>query len=247
MSKQTQLACFNIIDHFALSAGLTQADQWQQWAKTLDWPQDSQVDVHHIPPMMRRRMSSLSKLAVQTALELLAKHDIDYLVFASRHGELKRSANLIKDIVQGEEASPMAFSQSVHNTAAGLTTIAAKKAIPATSIAAGLNTFQSAIIDAWLYLTEHPNHKVLVIDFDEPAPEPYHQYEQNEYQGYALGMVLNHGDTIAITAEQDKKQASATNTLPQGLDFLQYYLNDHREWRLNNNLQGWTWTRSSLS
>ncbi|WP_295891989.1 beta-ketoacyl synthase chain length factor [uncultured Vibrio sp.] len=245
MSKQTQLTCFNIIDHFALSAGLTQPEQWHQWAKTQEWPEDNHVDVHHIPPMMRRRMSSLSKLAVQTALELLAKHQIDYLVFASRHGELQRSANLIKAISEGEEASPMAFSQSVHNTAAGLTTIASKKAIPATSIAAGLNTFQSAIIDAWLYLSEHPSHKVLVVDFDEPVPEIYQQYEPQQYQGYALGLVLSQGDAIAI--KQAREAEAQTSALPQGLEFLQHYLNHHSEWQLGQHPQGWTWTRSSRS
>ncbi|MGF1718631.1 beta-ketoacyl synthase chain length factor [Vibrio kyushuensis] len=242
MSNETQIASFNVVDYFAQSAGLNQKKQWQQWAINNIWPQDGKADVNHIPPMMRRRMSTLSKLALQTALELLEKHDVDYLVFASRHGELHRSATLIKDIVQGEEASPMAFSQSVHNTAAGLTTIATKKTIPATSIAAGRNTFQSAIVDAWLYLEENPTHKVLVIDFDEPVPEVYQQYEKEEYQGYSLGLIISHGNSISIKSTT-VEHVPATSLLPQGLDFLQHYIQDHTEWQLNGDLQGWKWTR----
>ncbi|MCK6264361.1 beta-ketoacyl synthase chain length factor [Vibrio sp. ZSDE26] len=246
MSNQTQIASFEIVDYLAQSAGIHLPEQWQQWANDNQWPQEGKVEVSHIPPMMRRRMSSLSKLALQTALQLLNKHNVDYLVFASRHGELQRSAALIKDIVQGEEASPMAFSQSVHNTAAGLATIAAKKPLPATSIAAGVNTFQSAIVDAWLYLTQHPTHKVLLIDFDEPVPEIYEQYENQQYNGYSLGLILSKGHEFSIKTSPSHNLNRSTvlkSRLPQGLDFLQHYLLNHKEWQLNGDLQGWKWTR----
>ncbi len=150
---------FNIDAWTANSFGLSESNEWKQWATEIKWPEDGKINVANIPAMMRRRMSPLSKLAVQTAIEMLNQHQVDYLVFSSRHGELHRSVALVEDIINGEEASPMAFSQSVHNTAAGLATIATKQPIPLTSIAAAENTFQSAILEAWLFLSDNPDKK----------------------------------------------------------------------------------------
>ncbi|MCV5640227.1 beta-ketoacyl synthase chain length factor, partial [Escherichia coli] len=84
--------------------------------------------------------------------------------------------------------------QSVHNTAAGLATIATKQPIPLTSIAAAENTFHSAILEAWLFLSDNPDKKVLLVDFDEPMPDSYLEYENQQYQGFGLGLILSHGD-----------------------------------------------------
>ncbi|KJY81975.1 3-oxoacyl-ACP synthase [Vibrio galatheae] len=233
---------FNIDAWRAHSTGLSTSQDWESWTKDTQWPQEGKLVTSAIPPMMRRRMSHLSKLAVQTTIELLNEHEVDYLVFASRHGELHRSLKLIEDIVRGEEASPMAFSQSVHNTAAGLATIATKKPIPLTSIAASDNTFQSALIEAWLYLSAHPQHKVLVVDFDEPLPEAYQQFEQQSYSGYSLGLIVSSGENYSLS-KQARHQPSAL-TLPQGLTFIRHFLSQDHQWKIESHQQIWTWQRN---
>ena len=65
-------------------------------------------------------MSSLSKLAVQIALEAAGDSKPDFLVFCSQHGDLTRLREMLRDIASGVELSPTAFSQSVHNASAGL-------------------------------------------------------------------------------------------------------------------------------
>jgi 3-oxoacyl-(acyl-carrier-protein) synthase len=242
MPISVQNISFNIDSWLAHSNGFSQSQDWDNWAISLQWPEETKLITSAIPPMMRRRMSNLSKLAVQTAMELLSEHQVDYLVFASRHGELQRSAALIKDIIQGEEASPMAFAQSVHNTAAGLATIATKKPIPLTSISAAENTFQSAILEAWLYLSDNPDHKVLVIDFDEPLPEPYTTFETQDYRGYGLGLVLSSGHQFAVSFSDNTEYHQAT--LPQGLEFVRQYLSNKRDWMIESPRQLGSWTRS---
>ncbi|MGD8112764.1 beta-ketoacyl synthase chain length factor [Vibrio sp. NTOU-M3] len=243
MSNTQQIMSVNIDAWSANSLGLHDSQAWNSWAQDLQWPEEGKLEVSAIPPMMRRRMSSLSKMAVQTAIELLNQHDVDYLVFASRHGELQRSAQLINDILCGEEASPMAFSQSVHNTAAGLSTIATKKPIPLTSIAAADNTFQSALLEAWLYLQANPTDKVLVLDFDEPLPSPYQQYEENQFQGYAIGLVLSAGESVQFAAQPNTRSQQNDQALPQGLAFLRHFLTSHNRWQIHSKQQSWTWQR----
>ena len=239
MSNQSQLMSFNIEKWSANSAGLNSDAEWQAWSTNLDWPQDGSTEFKAIPPMMRRRMSLQSKLAVQTALTLLKDNSIDYLVFASRHGELHRTATLIQSILEGDDASPMAFAQSVHNTAAGLTTIAAKAPIPLTSISAGQDTFHNALIEAYLYLNQYPSHRVLVIDFDQPLPELYQEFETQSYADYALGLVLTSGSDCSVSRAITNE--SSTTSLPQGLQALQNILLGSLNWTVAGKHQDWTW------
>ncbi len=232
---------FNIDSWSANSVGINSDSSWQEWCQNIEWPESDSIEANLIPAMMRRRMSKLSKLAVQTAIRLLNENDVDYLVFSSRHGELHRSADLIKEIIKGEEASPMSFSQSVHNTAAGLATIATKKPIPVTSIAAGENTFQSAITEAWIYLQESPNKKVLVVDFDEPLPADYAEFEDRQFKGYALGLILSTGDTWHVA---QKEKSDNIDPLPQALSFLSHYLRNETQWTILGERTSWEWQQA---
>ena len=241
MSNQLHLISFNIDAWSANSLGISDLSDWQQWSKNHQWPEDEAIEAGLIPAMMRRRRSPLSKLAVQTAIHLLQEESIDYLVFSSRHGELHRSAELIRNILAGEEASPMNFSQSVHNTAAGLSTIATKQAIPVTSIAAGDNTFHSALIEAWIYLKQNPNAKVLLVDFDEPLPDDYSEYENKQFKGYALGLVLSAGHTWQVA---QCKKTDTINPLPQALSFLTHYLCKQPHWIIEGERTSWEWQQA---
>ncbi|MDG3087527.1 beta-ketoacyl synthase chain length factor [Vibrio hannami] len=248
MSKKNLNFKFNfaIEQWFALSEGLTKKDAWCRWADSNEINSESTIPVNLIPPMMRRRMSSLSKLATQVAIHLLSDYDVDYLIFSSRHGELPRTVELLKAILSGDEASPMAFSQSVHNTAAGLTTIATKQAIPVTSIAAGEDTFHQALIEAYAYISEYPDKRVLVIDFDEPLPEIYNEYETKQFSGYALGFLLSAAGSDSDTSKSfgltaNRAATEMPETLPQSVSVLKRILQGKKEWQIESGSYQWEW------
>ncbi len=236
---------FNIIKWFALCPTTAEKNGWNLLAEKqplcLGVLNESPVDL--IPPMLRRRMSSLSKLAVQTATQLSLGTDIDYIVFASRHGELTRTVKLIEDILAGNDASPILFSQSVHNTAAGLFTISTKQAIPVCSLAAGENTLHSALIEASCYLQEHPRDKVLVVNFDEPLPEPYHSFELQEYQGFALGLLLESGMEFQIKAIKQAQLSESSS--PQAFSCIDYLLNEKKTVSISSKKSNWIWEKSA--
>ena len=234
---------FNIDNWLALSPGLLSTEDWLQWSKNkYQWPADlTPVPANLIKPMARRRMSSLSKLALQAALQISVDQSIDYIVFSSRHGELTRTVKLIEDIMSGEDASPMAFSQSVHNTAAGLFTISTDRPTPVTSIAAVESTAHHALIEAAIYLQENLEHRVLVVDFDEPLPAPYKQYEKENYQGLAFAAILSSGQQYQLSfSKNDQKMKSL---LPQTFAIIDYLINDEKHKSITDNRFNWKWTR----
>lgn len=236
---------FNIKSWHALSAALENQQQWLQWSLNhQQWPANLQsAAVNLIAPMMRRRMSHLSKLAVQSALQLSQNQPIDYIIFSSRHGELTRTVSLLEDIIKGDAASPTAFSQSVHNTAAGLFTIASKRATPVTSLAAGSDSLPCAIIEAYCYLAENPKGQVLIVDFDEPLLPLYRQYENQHYQGYALAILVETGEQFSIKNVHQKTEAPLQ--LPHALHAINFLVRDQREMHLQGNNKQWIWTKNN--
>lgn len=238
---------FNIDDWIGLSPSLLTQSDWLAWSKNNQkWPGAlTPVPANLIKPMVRRRMSSLSKLALQAALQISVDASIDYIIFASRHGELTRTVKLIEDILQGEDASPMAFSQSVHNTAAGLFTISANRATPVTSIAAVESTLHHALIEAAVYLQENPQHRVLVVDFDEPLPTQYEKYEQPvDYQGYAFAAILSHGDQFQLSWEKNNQVEPLQPQRPQSLSVIDFVVKGAQQATIFDPRFAWYWKRA---
>lgn len=77
--------------------------------------------------MTARRLSSGSKLAVECGLAMLRRHEIDAVLYTSRHGELERNYRILHALAMEQAISPTDFALSVHNSAVGNLTIAAKK------------------------------------------------------------------------------------------------------------------------
>jgi 3-oxoacyl-(acyl-carrier-protein) synthase len=234
----------NITNWSALSPGLIEKSDWLEWSKNnKQWPAGpAPAPDFLIPPMMRRRMSSLSKLAVQSALQISKRQKIDYIIFSSRHGELTRTVKLIEDIINGSDASPIFFSQSVHNTAAGLFTIAAKRTTPVTSLAAAENSLHSAFIEAGIYLQENPQDTVLLVNFDEPLAGPYQGFETQCYKSYALAMLLTTGSQLQLS--WSKNQDSLPSGYPQAFDFIEYLLNQEKYTSISSKRTNWLWVKN---
>lgn len=118
----------NIIDWQARAPGLCEAEQWQQWSRyshTID-PAAPAAKLNELPMMTARRLSSGSKLAVECGLAMLRRHEIDAVLYTSRHGELERNYRILHALAMEQAVSPTDFALSVHNSAVGNLTIAAK-------------------------------------------------------------------------------------------------------------------------
>jgi hypothetical protein len=194
-----------------------------------------------IPALHRRRMSTLSKMSVQVALEAAGDERPDFLLFCSQHGELSRTHELLGSIVGGSELSPTAFSQSVHNTSAGLYTIITQSDAPATSLAAGAATFAYGWLEAESFLALNPSKRVLLVSYDEVLPLEYRPYSRQVQRTFALALVLRVAPAGGITLQQSR--AGTEELLPITPLFMAWALSPDSALRLTAEGQGWEWRR----
>ncbi|MGS3184651.1 beta-ketoacyl synthase chain length factor [Aeromonas taiwanensis] len=230
---------FSLQDSQALSPGLVDEAAWQAWAQHGLWPVEPPFPATPLlPMMMARRLSQGSRLAVQVGLSLLARHPVDYAIFASRHGELTRSMTLLQALADRQALSPTDFSMSVHNTAAGLCSIQGKAAIPMTSLAAGESSLMAGLTEA-VGALQAGARKVLLVAFEGPVPEFHRPWLGSEAPPHALGLVLEAGDQWRC--EGVRPAVDAARPLPQSLVFWRAQLRDERTLTLGDDRQEWTW------
>jgi len=222
--------------------GGTPAEWRAHWQRPEAVPTRAPIPDDAIPAAQRRRMSSLSKLAVQTAIQATRHAPPDFTVFCSQHGELVRTRELLRAIVAGEELSPAAFSQSVHNTGAGLYSIATQSRAPASSVASGPATFGYGWLEAEGYLVESTERRALLVCCEDPLPEEYRPFSAQLQCTYAVGLLLKlaigAGIGLALESCDD-----ADDVLPFAPSFLDWWLTAAPTLTLKANGQRWIWSR----
>jgi hypothetical protein len=162
--------------------------------------------------MMRRRLSALSRMALKVAGDCLGAQAKARVVFASRHGELRRTTDILGDIEAGKPVSPNAFSLSVLNAMSGLFGIVRGDRSAATAISAGAETLGYALLEAHAQHADEPASPVLVVYADEPADARYGAIEQEVQRGaFALLLDVNEAQQgeLACSVTQRPRGASA--------------------------------------
>jgi hypothetical protein len=94
------------------------------------------------------------------------------VVFGSAYGEMATTMELLELQASSGQSSPLRFQLSVHNTAAGLLSIALGNRGFSTSIAAGTNTFAMAMLEGIVYLNHAGANEVAVLVADEASVSP---------------------------------------------------------------------------
>ncbi len=224
---------FHIENWAAWAPKLENKAAWQAWcAGTLNIEDtEDKPSLDFLPPMFRRRLSQLSKSCIQVAFDCLAGQKDVISVFASRHGEMQQLVKLITAIAGNETVSPASFSMSVHNTAAGLFSIANKNTAPSNTIAAGEHAVEAAFIEAAGILQSAKSKKVLLIIADESINEAYHNLLKEPQPPYALAFLLTN-DSAAPAFKMSFTKARSKN-IPEssghyGLQFMRWFLGEKK-------------------
>lgn len=175
--------------------------------------QEKRPDVSFIPPMMRRKLSDIEKIALWVA-EQTAPKGVYRSVFASRFGEWRQTLKLLRQFYTDKEVSPAGFSLSVHNAAAGLYSLLKQNPESYTALAANEDTFEMGFIEA--YLSEKP---VLYVYAEEEAPDLYQPLLKQPSIPIGIGLFLSKTpaqDKISLFFESSPQSMS----MPAILSFL---------------------------
>ena len=173
--------------------------------------------IEKIPAMQRRRLSRLAKLALNSAMQTLDAHTVDYIVWVSQYGDEAKTLNL-EDVLSEQTPSPTQFSTSVHNAISGLYSILCQDATPATSVAGSWN---DGLIEAYAWLKTRPEaRQVLLVYYDEALPDIY--IEHQPFSAFALSAMIS---LTPANLMLTPKHTNSTPAYQQALAFNTFWTN----------------------
>lgn len=155
--------------------------------------------LNDVPAMQRRRLSPLTKLALNSAVQARANYVIDTIIWASQFGDEEKTSQILLDVAQGNTPSPTQFSTSVNNAIAGLYSILFQDRTPAISLSGGL---REALLEALAQLRANPSlqHALLVV-YDQALPDIYQQTQAFEAFSLALVVSLDSNGLLQLNPE----------------------------------------------
>jgi hypothetical protein len=230
----------------AWAPGLSENGAWTAWARE---PRalgtDGQPDLRFMPPLQRRRCDQLSRMMLDVAHRASSDAAADALpcVFASRHGSICTTAELLEQLALDAQISPSSFSHSVHNTQLGLFSIFAHNRLPSMSVAAAQDTFAHGFLEAASLLHRERGRPVLFVMGDEPLPAPLDALTDAPRCAYALALRLEPGNALQLSLAR-AEGSDTPRAWPDALEFLRWWLGAAPALSLQHAPRRWTWTRS---
>ena len=233
---------FGIARWKAWAPGVGDAPGWRAWLAGADHPERTlQPDVNFLPPMLRRRLDRHGRMALHTAWPCAEGLDCVPFVFASRHGDLDRTLDLLTTLAKEEVLSPTDFSLSVHNSTAGLFSIARGDRSPATALAAGADSLGMGLLEGAAMIAAGAG-QVLVCYADDATPEVYAPYIADEpaRHPFSISLLLTR-DAAPLgcrltrhdgTPEGAPEEALIRFLMEDGTDSV---VGVHQPWRLERN------------
>jgi hypothetical protein len=169
-----------------------------------------------------RGTSHITRMAIEVVERAgtAAKFDLSKVatVFGSALGELEIAIEQLEMMLSEEGiVSPARFKNSVHNTAAGVLSIATKNRGFTTALAAGDHSLPAALLEAILVLEDGLATEAVAAVADESPPEPLRSAKrENDFE--ALG--------VAFALDRSPEGALAKITLAANVDGERFTIPD---------------------
>jgi hypothetical protein len=230
----------------ACAPGLATPLQWLQWASQ-PGPVvgDEQPAVAQMPPLLRRRLGQLGRMAAQAAYDCNAPSGIP-VVFASRYGDASRSLALLRDFSLGETVSPTDFALSVHNAIGAMYSIARRDTGNFTSIAAGPASAAAGVVEAVCLLADGAP-EVLLVCYDATLPGEYSVFADEAPACYAWAWRIGKPDAgqprLSISRRVANDEPRDEQALPFGLDVHRFAISGDETLQRDCDGVAWSWKR----
>lgn len=222
---------FSVEAWAAFAPGIGEAPvAWQAWARAPRAPAgDDAPALAEMPAMQRRRVDRLGRMALQVAWRCQPGADPEMpLVFASRHGDLGRTYDMLGALARDEALSPTHFGLSTHNAIAAQYSIARGLTGNYVVVSAGATSAEAAIVEA-VALLHAGGPSVLVVVYDGPTPADYASFRdepEGEY-AWAWRVVAPRAGLPTfslVPGDAGVGRGQRSPVLPHGLDVLRYFL-----------------------
>jgi hypothetical protein len=225
----------------AWADGITEQSAWRAWAATgAALPSPAAAAANAMPALLRRRLGRGDRQGIEAAYAAGAAKALP-VAWASRHGQIVRSAQLLAALARGEAPAPMDFSLSVHNAPLGLLAIATDDQAPASAVAAGDESLTAALLEAQGWILEGAP-QALVVHADEAPPPDYAGRWDGDAADFGLALRLGReGETITMSLDlvlgPDDAEALPTR-------FLRFLAGGTREGSWSRGGRRWSWSRA---
>ena len=218
---------FSIHDWSAFAAGLDGQDAWRAWARNPHLPEGEAVPaLAEMPAMQRRRLEKLGRMALQVAWRLQPDPEPGLpMVFASRHGDIARTHEMLAGLARGEALSPTHFGLSTHNAIAAQYSIARGITGNYLAVSAGAASAEAAVTEA-LGLLADGAPGVLVVLYDGPIPADYAGFRDEAECDFAWAWRLGPptDGLPVLSLEPGTGEPVAAGPLPHGLALMRFLL-----------------------
>jgi hypothetical protein len=239
---------FSITCDAAWAPGLDTRDAWKAWADSdIQVVAGTEPAVRAMPALQRRRLGFLGKMALEVAYECLGTRTDVPTVFCSRHGEVSRSVDLLRDLAYGEPLSPTSFGLSVHNAIGGMFSIARGDISNNIALSAGSSSIEHALIEACGLLADGEK-AVLLVAYDCPLPPVYADFQDDDAQPFAWAWLIEppQQDVVSLSWQPLAHAGTTEAASPLAdLDILRFFLRGDRCLERTGDRQLWQWKRGA--
>lgn len=230
----------------AWAPGLEDIAAWSGWSEKPGPLQAEGVpDARFLPAMLRRRCTPLSKILLKVAYECCDEEEraAARTVFASRHGSINESIELLRCVGRGERISPAIFTHTVHNAQAGLFSIAVGNREASSSLAAGEDSFTCGLLEALTHLEREPSRPVLFVTGDVPLDPTFASLIEEPVCSYGVALLLRVDADDPIQLSVGQGPGPPPPAWPAAAEFLRFWLRGERELALGSQRHVWCFER----
>jgi Beta-ketoacyl synthase, N-terminal domain len=220
-----------VLGFAAWAPGLGDAAAWRAWAAApVALGREGVPDARFLPAMLRRRCTPLTRIMLRAAFDVCPEplRAEVRTVFASRHGSINESIELIECVARSQPISPAKFSHTVHNAQAALYSIATGNRRASSSLAAQEETLASGWLEALAHLEREPGRPLLLVQGDVPLAPTFAPLVDEPVASYAVAWLLaagGEGEPVELALEPAAPgTARPRRAWPEAAELLRWWL-----------------------